>query len=287
VVICDDAGRPRFQQGVMFDVTESKRAEDALRGALELEQEAGERLRSLDQMRNSVLAAVSHELRTPLTSIYGFAETLLRADTTFGEDDRATFVRYIATEAERLTRLVDGLLSATRLEAGAVQLALGPVDVPALVREVATAAKGRSERHKVKIGVPTQPVYAMADQDRVRQVLINLVDNAIKYSPSGGEVKVQARARGRLVEIRVSDQGIGISELDQRNLFRKFFRVDASQRGGIRGVGLGLFLVRGFVAAMGGRIWVESELGKGSTFVVELPATEQEPTVTAKAERVA
>jgi signal transduction histidine kinase len=100
-------------------------------------------------------------------------------------------------------------------------------------------------------------------------------------------VKVQARARGRLVEIRVSDQGIGISELDQRNLFRKFFRVDASQRGGIRGVGLGLFLVRGFVAAMGGRIWVESELGKGSTFVVELPATEQEPTVTAKAERVA
>ena len=243
--------------------------------------------RRLDQVKSDFVATVSHELRTPLTSIYGFAETLLRADTTFGEDDRATFVRYIATEAERLTRLVDGLLSATRLEAGAVQLALGPVDVPALVREVATAAKGRSERHKVKIGVPTQPVYAMADQDRVRQVLINLVDNAIKYSPSGGEVKVQARARGRLVEIRVSDQGIGISELDQRNLFRKFFRVDASQRGGIRGVGLGLFLVRGFVAAMGGRIWVESELGKGSTFVVELPATEQEPTATAKAERVA
>jgi signal transduction histidine kinase len=100
-------------------------------------------------------------------------------------------------------------------------------------------------------------------------------------------VKVQARGRGSLVEIRVSDQGIGISELDQRNLFRKFFRVDASQRGGIRGVGLGLFLVRGFVAAMGGRIWVESELGSGSTFVVELPATEQTPSSTAAAERVA
>ncbi len=236
--------------------------------------------RRLDQVKSDFVATVSHELRTPLTSIYGFAETLLRADTTFGEDDRATFVRYIATEAERLTRLVDGLLSATRLEAGAVQLALGPVDVPGLAREVATAARGRSDRHRVKLVVPAQPVYALADQDRVRQVLINLVDNAIKYSPSGGEVKVQARGRGKLVEVRVSDQGIGISELDQRNLFRKFFRVDASQRGGIRGVGLGLFLVRGFVAAMGGRIWVESELGKGSTFVVELPACEEAPSAT-------
>jgi signal transduction histidine kinase len=168
-----------------------------------------------------------------------------------------------------------------------VQLALGPVDVPGLAREVATAARGRSDRHRVKLVVPAQPVYALADQDRVRQVLINLVDNAIKYSPAGGEVKVQARGRGKLVEVRVSDQGIGISELDQRNLFRKFFRVDASQRGGIRGVGLGLFLVRGFVAAMGGRIWVESELGKGSTFVVELPASEQTPTAAAKSERVA
>jgi signal transduction histidine kinase len=168
-----------------------------------------------------------------------------------------------------------------------VQLALGPVDVPALAREVATAARGRSDRHRVKLVVPAHPVYALADQDRVRQVLINLVDNAIKYSPEGGEVKVQARGRGKLVEIRVSDQGIGISELDQRNLFRKFFRVDASQRGGIRGVGLGLFLVRGFVAAMGGRIWVESELGSGSTFVVELPAAEQTPSATADAERVA
>jgi signal transduction histidine kinase len=118
-------------------------------------------------------------------------------------------------------------------------------------------------------------------------VLGNLLSNAIKYSPDGGEVKVQARGRGNLVEVRVSDQGIGISELDQRNLFRKFFRVDASQRGGIRGVGLGLFLVRGFVAAMGGRIWVESELGSGSTFVVELPASEQAPSATADAERVA
>src|SRR5262249_14591265 len=114
---------------------------------------------------------------------------------------------------------------------------------------------------------------AEADPDRLRQILINLIDNAIKYSPEGGVVTLRARRREGVIEVRVSDQGIGISERDQRNLFRKFFRVDAAMSRGIRGIGLGLYLVRGFVAAMGGRIWVESEEGKGSTFVFELPAS--------------
>ena len=122
--------------------------------------------------------------------------------------------------------------------------------------------------------LPPGGVLADADADRVRQVLINLIDNAIKYSPDGGTVTVRVRKRRRVVELRVSDEGIGISERDQRNLFQKFFRVDAAMSRGIRGIGLGLYLVRGFVTAMGGRIWVESEHGKGSTFVVELPASE-------------
>ena len=119
--------------------------------------------------------------------------------------------------------------------------------------------------------LPPGGALAEADADRVRQVLINLIDNAIKYSPDGGTVTVRVRKRRRVVEVRVSDEGIGISERDQRNLFQKFFRVDAAMSRGIRGIGLGLYLVRGFVTAMGGRIWVESEQGKGSTFVVELP----------------
>ena len=126
---------------------------------------------------------------------------------------------------------------------------------------------------------------AEADADRVRQVLINLIDNAIKYSPDGGTVTVRVRKRRRVVELRVSDEGIGISERDQRNLFQKFFRVDAAMSRGIRGIGLGLYLVRGFVTAMGGRIWVESEQGKGSTFVVELPASEAPAAVRASAAR--
>jgi two-component system phosphate regulon sensor histidine kinase PhoR len=217
---------------------------------------------------------VSHELRTPLTSIYGFAETLLREDASFGDEDRASFVRYIASEAERLNRLVDGLLSAARLETGAVGLQLAPVDVADVARDVAVWFGGRSEVHKLSLVLPPGGALAQADADRVRQVLINLIDNAIKYSPAGGTVSLRVRKRRRVVEMRVSDEGIGISERDQRNLFQKFFRVDAGMSSGIRGIGLGLYLVRGFVTAMGGRIWVESEEGKGSTFVVELPASD-------------
>jgi two-component system, OmpR family, phosphate regulon sensor histidine kinase PhoR len=231
-------------------------------------------VRALEQLKSDFVATVSHELRTPLTSIYGFAETLLREDASFGEEDRASFVRYIASEAERLNRLVDSLLSAARLETGAVGLVLAPVDVAAVARDVAPWAGGRSEQHKLALVLPPGGALADADADRVRQVLINLIDNAIKYSPDGGTVTVRVRKRRRVVELRVSDEGIGISERDQRNLFQKFFRVDAAMSRGIRGIGLGLYLVRGFVTAMGGRIWVESEHGKGSTFVVELPASE-------------
>ncbi|MDX6572722.1 MAG: hypothetical protein QOC86_1878, partial [Gaiellales bacterium] len=228
-------------------------------------------VRALEQLKSDFVATVSHELRTPLTSIYGFAETLLREDASFGEEDRASFVRYIASEAERLNRLVEGLLSAARLETGAVGLTLAPVDVAAVAREVAPWAGGRSEAHKLSLVLPPGGAVAQADADRVSQILINLIDNAIKYSPDGGTVTVRVRKRRKVVELRVSDEGIGISERDQRNLFQKFFRVDAAMSRGIRGIGLGLYLVRGFVTAMGGRIWVESEHGKGSTFVVELP----------------
>jgi PAS domain S-box-containing protein len=243
-------------------------------------------VRALEQLKSDFVATVSHELRTPLTSIYGFAETLLREDASFGEEDRASFIRYIASETERLNRLVESLLSAARLETGAVGLQLSPVDIAAVARDVAPWAGGRSEQHKLALVLPPGGALAEADADRVRQVLINLIDNAIKYSPDGGTVTVRVRKRRRVVELRVSDEGIGISERDQRNLFQKFFRVDAAMSRGIRGIGLGLYLVRGFVTAMGGRIWVESEHGKGSTFVVELPASEA-PATSAQRREVA
>ena len=231
-------------------------------------------VRALEQLKSDFVATVSHELRTPLTSIYGFAETLLREDASFGEEDRATFVRYIASEAERLNRLVEACSAPRGSRRARSGCELAPVDVAAVARDVASWAGGRSEQHKLALVLPPGGALADADADRVRQVLINLIDNAIKYSPDGGTVTVRVRKRRRVVELRVSDEGIGISERDQRNLFQKFFRVDAAMSRGIRGIGLGLYLVRGFVTAMGGRIWVESEQGKGSTFVVELPASD-------------
>ncbi len=228
--------------------------------------------RQLDQLKSDFVATVSHELRTPLTSIYGFAETLLRRDVTFPDDDRRTFLGYIATESERLTRLVDGLLSVTRLEAGGVELTLDDIDVGDVLREIVVRQSERAkDTHRIDLQLPGDPLIAAADRDKLRQVVLNLVDNAIKYSPDGGTIDVSAKRQLDMVEIRVKDSGIGISVADQRNLFRKFFRADARMTRGIRGIGLGLYLTRGFVTAMGGRIRVESEPGEGSTFIVDLP----------------
>ena len=228
--------------------------------------------RQLDQLKSDFVATVSHELRTPLTSIYGFAETLLRGDVNFADEDRRTFLGYIASESERLTRLVDGLLSVTRLEAGGVELALEDIDVGDVLREIVVRQAERAkDSHRVELHLPAGPLVAAADRDKLRQVVLNLVDNAIKYSPDGGTIDVTATRQLDMVEIRVRDHGIGISAADQRNLFRKFFRADARMTRGIRGIGLGLYLTRGFVTAMGGRIRVESEAGKGSTFIVDLP----------------
>jgi PAS domain S-box-containing protein len=228
--------------------------------------------RELDQLKSDFVATVSHELRTPLTSIYGFAETLLRGDVNFPEEDRKTFLTYIASESERLTRLVDGLLSVTRLEAGGVELDLADIDVADVLREIVVRQTERvRDTHSFELSVPGEPLVVAADRDKLRQIVLNLVDNAIKYSPDGGPVTVSAQRRLDMVEVRVADHGIGISAADQRNLFRKFFRADARMTRGIRGIGLGLYLTRGFVTAMGGRIRVESEPGEGSTFIVELP----------------
>jgi PAS domain S-box-containing protein len=228
--------------------------------------------RQLEMLKSDFVATVSHELRTPLTSIYGFAQTMLRDDIAFPDEDRQTFLSYIASEAERLTRLVDGLLSVTRLEAGAMELDLQELDVREILRETVEREAGRaSGAHKLDLNLPASPLLVAADRDKLRQIVLNLVDNAIKYSPDGGTVTVSAQRRLDSVEVRVQDEGIGISAADQRNLFRKFFRADARMTRGIRGIGLGLYLTRGFVAAMGGRIRVESQQGKGSTFIFDLP----------------
>ncbi|HEY3540926.1 MAG TPA: GAF domain-containing protein [Gaiellaceae bacterium] len=230
--------------------------------------------RLVEQMKSDFVSTVSHELRTPLTSIYGFAETLLRQDVLFGEEERRTFLSYIASESQRLTQIVDALLNVARLDTGDLQVNLSSTDVRDVVGEVVETVQSASTNgHHFVVDLPEEPLAATADRDKLRQVFSILLDNALKYSPEGGTVTVGVERKHDTVEVSVADEGIGIPQADQEQIFRKFYRgTDADTRAGQGGSGLGLFIARGLVTAMGGRIWVESREGEGSTFAFELPA---------------
>jgi PAS domain S-box-containing protein len=233
--------------------------------------------RAVEQMKSDFVSTVSHELRTPLTSIYGFAETLMRSDVDFSDPERATFLGYIASESERLIQIVDDLLNVARLEAGTLAVSVEPIDVGVAAREAAAAAEAHADGHQ-RFAVDVEPatLVVRADREKLTQVLANLLDNAVKYSPEGGTITLSARQRADAAEIVVADEGIGIPRSDQQRIFTKFFRTDRGVTGSA-GTGLGLFLVRGLVAAMGGRIWVESEEGRGSRFTFDLPLAGSEP----------
>ena len=236
--------------------------------------------RSVEQMKSDFVSTVSHELRTPLTSIYGFAETLLRQDVLFGDEERSTFLRYIASESERLTSIVDRLLSVAQLDTGAMAVQLAETDVGAVVSEAVRSAEGADGQngHRFVVDLADEPLSAEADREKLGQVLAHLLDNAVRYSPAGGTVTVAARRREDAVEVSVEDEGVGIPHAEQERIFRKFYRGDAASAGavGAGAAGLGLFLAEGLVTAMGGRIRVDSDEGRGSTFVLELRPAESE-----------
>ncbi len=233
--------------------------------------------RMVEQVKSDFVAAVSHELRTPLTSIYGFAETLLREDIPFGEEERRTFLGYIASESERLTEIVDQLLIVARLDAGDLQVERGRIDVGSVVSEVVGSAQEGDgmNGHRFEIDLPEEPLTAEADPDKVRQVFNILVENALRYSPEGGTVTVGARRNADRVEVRVVDQGTGIPAAEREWIFRKFYRAESAARDGAAGSGLGLFIAKELVNAMGGRMWVDSTEGEGSSFAFELPAARE------------
>ena len=229
--------------------------------------------RMVEQVKSDFVAAVSHELRTPLTSIYGFAETLLRQDIPFGEEDRRTFLGYIASESERLTEIVDQLLNVARLDAGDLQVELGRIDVGSVVSEVvetvgeSEASTGTASRSTCPTSrwrprpIPTRCARCSTSSSRTR----------CATRPRGGKVTVGARRNADRVEVRVVDEGMGIPASEREWIFRKFYRAESAARDGAAGTGLGLFIAKELVNAMGGRIWVDSTEGEGSSFAFELP----------------
>jgi signal transduction histidine kinase len=228
-----------------------------------------EALRRADALKNELISVVSHELRTPLTSVVGFTELLMERG--FDEAQREGFLQLLQQEGLRLTELLDEFLDLQRIESGHQQLAAIPTDLRAVLSRAAAAAQG-DPSHPLAFDLPSELPLVQADPDRVHQVLANLLSNAKKYSPDGGEVRLSAVARDGEVEVSVADRGLGIPPEAMERLFERFFRIDTSDRRAIRGTGLGLAIVRQIVDAHGGRTWAESEgSGRGARFAFTLP----------------
>jgi signal transduction histidine kinase len=229
--------------------------------------------RALESLRAEFVATASHELRTPLTAVYGAARTLLRRDIELPPTRRRDFLEMIANESERLSRIVDDILLANRLDAGAVEIATERCDPYALASSVIETTRARAPSNiDLTLDAPARELPPIAaDPDRLRQVLVNILDNAIKYSPDGGEIAVLLHGNGDRLRFEVRDEGLGFPPAERDRVFQRFHRLDPHQRRGIGGTGLGLYICRELVERMDGRIWAESEPGRGSAFYIELP----------------
>jgi PAS domain S-box-containing protein len=229
--------------------------------------------RALEELKADFVATVSHELRTPLAAIYGAAQTIRRTDVEIDEEIREQLLGVIASEADRLGAIVSDLLIAGRLDADQLPITVEHVDAAELAASVVEAARVHlPETVELELEVADGLPGVVADPGQLHQVLVNLVDNAIKYSPEGGPVALAISNGNGAVRFAVSDTGLGIPASEHRRIFEKFYRLDPGMTRGIGGTGLGLYICRELVRRMDGKIWVESSLGKGSTFVVELPA---------------
>jgi two-component system sensor histidine kinase KdpD len=225
-------------------------------------------------MKTAVLRAVSHDLRTPLMAILTSASALAREDLELGREDRSELVGTILGEAGRLDRLIANLLDLSRLQAGAAQ---PEPDVWAVDDLVVQALDEVGEPGgRVEVALPEESSTVRADADQIERVLVNLIENALKYSPADEPVRMQVTATASDILIRVVDHGPGIARADRERIFEPFQR---ATDGAVRGAGLGLAIARGFADANGGRVWAESHEGQGSTFVLGLPlaGTDSQP----------
>ena len=229
------------------------------------------REKELDEMKSQLLSTVSHELRTPLASIKGFATTLLREDVEWEEESRREFLSIIDEESDRLTELIGNLLDMSRIEAGTLRVEPEPTDLGPIIQETASEFQMLTHNHQIEVLLaPTLPLV-MADPRRARQILRNLVENAIKYSPQGGSITIAASADANGVQTSVTDQGIGIEPSNLDSVFDRFYQVDSASTRKVGGSGLGLSICKAIVEAHNGAIWVESQWGRGSTFYFTFP----------------
>jgi PAS domain S-box-containing protein len=228
--------------------------------------------RAVEQLKTDFVATVSHELRTPLAAIYGAALTLQRDDIRLEESQRDGLLGIVASESDRLARIVNDILWASRLDSGKMGVAIESCNAARLARQVVEPLRSHAPDHvTLAVEAPDDLPPVAADPDKLRQVLTNLIDNGVKYSPEGGRVLVDLSHTGNCIRFRIEDQGLGVPPAEQDRIFEKFFRLDPNLTLGVGGTGLGLYICRELVDRMHGRIWVVSDGRRGSTFFVELP----------------
>lgn len=225
------------------------------------------------ELQRQFVSNVSHELRTPLTIVSGYLQSLLRRGTNLSEPQRDA-LNIAATEAERTIQLFEDLLDLARVDSGNLRFQLEPVLLDDLVQEVASMAKGDSDR-EIQIETTNKPTVAIADANRLKQVLLNLIDNAMKYSDESQPVVVQLDRVDKKARIQVRDRGVGIPFDRQARIFERFYRVDEARSRTNGGTGLGLSIVKIFIEGMGGQVTVRSKPGEGSIFTVSLPISER------------
>lgn len=272
--IVDDRGDVIGYVSTSEDITERVEAEHHLVEALEAERKAVERLREVDHVKEAFVSSVSHELRTPITSILGYLEMLQEGE--YGELDprQLDAVRRVASNSSRLLSLIDDLLTLSRIQEGGLALVDRLLDLRKVVAAGCAVVSPSLEQRALELEVelPDEPVPFLGDRDMLERVVINLVSNAVKFTPDGGRVAARLVVGTEHVVLEVADTGIGIPPTEQERLFTRFFRSSLAQEQAIPGSGLGLSIAHAIVQQHGGSMGVESELGQGTTFQVVLPA---------------
>lgn len=243
------------------DITEKKRYE--------------ERLKELDTMKSDFVSSVSHELRTPLTAIKGSVDNMLDGLTGILNDKQIRYLSRIKSNADRLSRLINDLLDLSRIEAGRIDLKPARLELAALARDITETLKPMAAEKLIELEIApvNGPITAWADRDKVTQVIMNLIGNALKFTPARGKVTVKVEKNAdSSVQVSIADTGPGISRGEAEKIFDKFYQVPTAEKQKTRGTGLGLAISKSLVEMHGGKIWMDSELGQGSTFSFTLPA---------------
>jgi PAS domain S-box-containing protein len=243
----------------------------------------------VERLKNEFISVVSHELRTPISSIKGFTDLLLSERSEALSEQQRHFVGIIKENSNRVTVLVDDILDISRIETGRIKLRIEPFDLAKLINAVVDSFRGQMVKKSLELTLDLPPTLPpiRGDEDRVTQILENLINNACKYTREGDHVMVRTQVIGDLVQVDVSDTGIGIAEKDKQHVFERFYRTEQAETHAADGTGLGLSVVKMFVELLGGKVWVDSELNKGSTFSFTLPLAADTPVERPSGDRTA